>query len=238
MHKTLLLFQLLLFIVCLQAQGADEFWVPPTGFHSTAFRIEKLKNGEDCHIISYVPCEYNKTITPRDDRNLGVYYLVSGKDCEKCFAETFSTMKYFGEQFGPLHDKTLDLDSFAHINFFSTHDIIDEGYTKLFRTYFWSDQLTSNIPNDDAYLGTDFIIDSADPDAITQPFQLNYIPDEYHDIPALKALFESHSYYKLREMLVNRNLIVENLRKEKKLKDITPKEPRMETVYVKAVKNY
>lgn len=221
-------------------QGSNVRFEIPESIHSTAFRIEVLKSGDDCTIISYVPQEYNLTLTPRDDRDLGVQYLVSGKDCDQLFAETFST--FTGreqETYTPIPDKTLVLDSFEYINIITTDEFVGEGCTKVFVTSFWNDHNTPMSPADDRYLGTDMIIESADPTQINGPFDLAAIQESFNDdfelfddIPVLLTFFNSHDYYKLKEMQVNKNHIVDQLRADGKWKDITP-EHKTEKLKVK-----
>ena len=57
----------------------------------------------------------------------------------------------------------------------------------------------------------------------------------FSDIPGLFAIFNSHDYYKLKEMQVNKNYIVELLRADGLLKDITP-EMKSEKLKLKRVR--
>lgn len=238
-----LLFSAMLASATLSGQSSQDRWVIPEAAYSTAFRIEVMKSGEDCTIISYVPLEYNETMTPRDDRDLGMQYLVSGKDCQQHFAETFSSLTgRDGEEFFPIPEKTLVLDSFEYINIVTTDEIIADGCTKIFVTCLWGDHYTATDPRDDVYLGTDMFVESAGPGQINGPFDFTAIhqtfDDElelFNDIPGLLSIFNSHDYYKLKEMQVNKNYIVEQLRASGHLKDITP-EMKVEKVKLKRVK--
>lgn len=222
------------------SQSNDGRWVIPEAVYSTAFKIEVMKNGGDCTVISYLPQEYNETMTPRDDRNLGVQYLVSGKDCQQLFAETFSTFKgRENEAFAFIPAKTLVLDSFEYIHMVTTDEVVGEGCTKVFVTSLWSDHNTPMSHVDDIYLGTDMFTESADPSQIIGPLDLSSIKlsfedelDVFSDIPGLLTNIESRSYYKLKEMQVNKNHIVEKLRADGILKDITP-EMKTEKLKVK-----
>lgn len=227
----------------LSGQPSQGRWVIPESVYSTAFRIEVMKSGEDCTIISYVPQEYNETMTPRDDRQLGVQYLVSGKDCQHHFAETFATLQgREREDYFPVADRTLVLDSFEFINIVTKDELIADGCTKIFVTSFWGDHHTATDPRDDVYLGTDMFAESAGPEQINGPFDLTAIhrsfDDElelFNDIPGLLSIFNSHDYYKLKEMQVNKNYIVEMLRADGLLKDITP-EMKTEKLKLKRVR--
>lgn len=238
-----LLFSAMLASATLSGQSSQDRWVIPEAAYSAAFRIEVMKSGEDCTIISYVPLEYNETMTPRDDRQLGVQYLVYGKDCQHHFAETFASLTgRDGEEFFPIPEKTLVLDSFEYINIVTTDEIIADGCTKIFVTSFWGDHHTATDPRDDVYLGTDMFVESADPGQINGPFDFTAIhqsvDDElelFSDIPGLLSIFNSHDYYKLKEMQVNKNYIVEQFRASGLLKDITP-EMKVEKVKLKRVK--
>lgn len=94
--------------------GQDLIQIPQI-IHSTAFRVETMKDGSDCSVVSYVPQEFNRTVTPRDDKNLGVFYFVSGKDCTSVFEATFASMPYHDEAYSLVSANTLDLDSFQNI---------------------------------------------------------------------------------------------------------------------------
>ncbi len=220
-------------------QGSNVRFEIPESIHSTAFKIEVLKSGDDCSVISYVPLEYNQTLTPRDDKSLGVQYLVSGKDCDQLFVETFSTFKgREHEAFAPIPDKTLVLDSFEYINIIITDEFVGEGCTKVFVTSFFNDHNTPMSPGDDLYLGSDMIIESADPAQLSAPIDISGLKrsfeDEsavFDDIPGLLTYMHDHSYYKLKEMQVNKNHIVEQLRADGKWKAITP-EHKMEKLKV------
>lgn len=230
-NLTLFLCSLLVSATHAVSQINNERWVIPETVHSTAFRIETLKKGGDCTVISYVPRAYNQTVTPRDDRNLGVQYLVSGKDCDALFTETFLALGRDHEAYTPIPERTLVLDSFKHINIIIRDEFVGEGCTKVFSTVFWNDHNTPMTFRDDLYMGTDMIIESADPSQISGPFDLAAIQESFdnnfelfHDVPGLLTFFNSHDYYKLKEMQVNKNHIVEKLRADKKWKDITPKD--------------
>lgn len=188
---------------------------------SSAYKIEKVKK-LDCTIISYNISEWNKTLTRRDDRQVGTFYYASGKDCQKCFEETFATMKFTGEEFLPVPTKTIDADSFENISIVTVSTIIASGYTKLFLTSLWGDKFTTD-PSDDIYVGTDIIVDSADPDKAS-PLDISKVYVESKVAKELLETFVARSYFKSRGMIINRNLIIEKLREEKKLKDITPVE--------------
>jgi hypothetical protein len=238
-----LLFSAMLAAATLSGQTSQDRWVIPESVYSTAFRIEVMKNGDDCTIISYAPQEYNETMTPRDDRQLGVQYLVSGKDCQHHFEETFASLKgREREDYFPVAGRTLALDSFEYITIVTKDEIIADGCTKVFVTSFWGDHHTSNDFRDDIYLGTDMFVESAGPGQINGPFDFTTIhrsfDDEletFHDIPGLLSIFNSHDYYKLKEMQVNKNYIVEQLRASDLLKDITP-EVKVEKLKLKRVK--
>jgi hypothetical protein len=224
-------------------QGSNMRFEIPESIYSTAFRIEVLKSGDDCTVISYVPQEYNLTLTPRDDRQLGVQYLVSGKDCDQLFTQIFSTFTGRDhESFAPMPDKTLVLDSFENINIVTTDEFVGEGCTKVFVTSFWKDNNTPMSHVDDLYLGSDMIIESADPSQINGSFDLAAIQERFYDelevfddIPRMLAIFNDHNYYKLKEMQVNKNHIVEKLREDGKWNDITP-EDKVEKIKVKRVR--
>ena len=188
--------------------------------HTSAFRIEKLKKG-DCTIISYALHDQNITITPRDDRHLGVQYLVSGKDCQACFEEEFKKMKFTGEDFMPVASYTLFLAENDDLPVTIYNHTIADGEAKIFVTYTFSDNATK-VPNDDIYLGSVFVIESANPQAISKPFDLTSINEEFPDVKRWKELFATHDYYKLREMQANKNNIVARLRDDGRLKEITP----------------
>lgn len=238
-----LLFFAMLASATLSGQTSQDRWVIPEAAYSKAFRIEVMKNGEDCTIISYAPQEYNETVTPRDDRDLGMQYLVSGKDCQRHFVETFSSLTgRDGEEYFPIPEKTLVLDPFEYIHIVTTDEIIADGCTKVFVTSLWSDHHTSSDFSDDIYLGTDMFVESAGPGQINGPFDFTAIhrsfDDElelFSDIPGLLSIFNAHDYYKLKEMQVNKNYIVEQLRASGLLKDITP-EMKVEKVKLKRVK--
>lgn len=220
----------LLPVVHSTGQSSDYLWEVPEMIYSKAVRVETLKQGGDCTVISYFPIEYNQTATPRDDRNLGVQYFVSGKDCQQLFIETFASFKgRDGEEFFPIPTQTLVLDSFQFINTVMTDEWVGDGCTKLFLTSFWHDHNTPSLPTDDLYTGSDFFIESADPSSISGPLDVAVLWQSYgdelnvfEDIPSKLTFIESHSYYKLKEMQVNRNQIVEQLRADGKWKDITP----------------
>jgi hypothetical protein len=214
---------LLLVQMELSSQGSNIRYQIPEAIYSRAYRVEVLKSGEDCAVISYVPMEYNETITPRDDRNFGAQYMVSGRDCNKLFAQTFDGFKGWEEEdYAPIPSATLVLDSFAFINTTTTDEVIADGCTKVFITSFWSDQGITKERSRNVYLGTDVFIESADPASIEGPFDLSVISPETKDLPAMIDYLSKNDYYKLREMQVNKNLIVEKLRTDGKLKDITP----------------
>lgn len=221
-------------------QGSNVRFEIPESIHSYAFKIEVLKGGGDCTVISYAPQEYNLTLTPRDDRQLGVQYLVAGKDCDQLFAETFATFTGRDhETYAPMPDKTLVLDSFQYINIVTTDEFVGEGCTKAFVTSFWNDNNTPMSFKDDLYLGSDMFIESADPSQINGSFDLAAIQESFNDnfklfddIPVLLTNFYSHDYYKLKEMQVNKNHIVEKLRADGKWKDITP-EHKIEKIKLK-----
>lgn len=88
----------------------------------------------------------------------------------------------------------------------------------LHSTSFWLDNETDDV-RDDVYLGTDFIINAPNADDVGQ---LNFSPisGEFKNMQATISFLENTTYYKLREMIVNRNLVVDALRKEKRLKTI------------------
>src|SRR5687767_15063830 len=156
-----------LIILALLGVSFPHYGQDPIGYtsqnidRSSSFRIERVKK-LDCTIISYTISEWNKTMTRRDDRQLGTFYYASGKDCQKCFEETFATMKFTGEEFLPVPPQTIDVDSFENISIVTVSTAIASGYTKLFLTSLWGDKFTTD-PRDDIYLGTDIIVDSADP---------------------------------------------------------------------------
>lgn len=215
---------------------AAQDWIQiPETIYSTAFGIETMKDGRDCSVISYVPQEFNRTVTPRDDKNLGVFYFVSGKDCASVFEETFASMSYRGEEYSLASENTLDLDSFQNIQIAIRNTTIGEGTTKLYLIYFHKDQNTT-LPNDDIFLGMDYVIDSGDPDMINMPFDLNVVQELEKD-PLIYNQIIENTYYKIREKIVNENLIVEKLRSTGKLKDITPKQPRIKRVKLKTIEN-
>ena len=222
MRKTILISLLTVSLaVTLDAQGLSRYQTVPSEMHTSAFRIEKLKKG-DCTIISYALHDQNITITPRDDRHLGVQYLVSGKDCQACFEEEFQKMKFTGERFMPVAANTILIGESDRLPIAIHNDIIAAGETELYRTYLFSDNATS-VPNDDIYLGSNFVIESTNPEAIKKPFELTSINDEFPDVNRWKDLFATHDYYKLREMQANKNNIVARLRDDRRLKDITPR---------------
>lgn len=194
----------------------------PNTVYSSAYKIEVMKDGSDCSIISYVPQEFNRTLTPRDDKSLGEFYFVSGKDCPDLFAATFENMSYKGEAYNPVSETTLDLDAFKEINIVTLTGTIGEGSTKLYLTYLFSDRRT-DINKDDIYLGMDYVVDSGDPDLARSPFDISELKSKFESDPGMYDLVSRNSYYKLRSMIVLEKLIVEKLRSEKKLKDITPK---------------
>ena len=227
----------LFFILPIVEIAAQDRIQIPEIIHWNAFRVETMKDGNDCSVISYVPQEYNRTVTPRDDKYLGVFYFVSGKDCASIFEETFASMPYHGEEFSLASEKTLDLDSFQNIQIAIRNTTIGEGATKLYLIYFHKDQNTTR-PNDDIFLGMDYVIDSGDPYRINMPFDLNEIRDELESDPLIYNQINENTYYKLREMIVNENLIVEKLRKIRKLKDITPKPPKTKKVRIKPMENF
>lgn len=204
------------------AQDLMQTWEPSNSVYSTAFKIEVMKDGSDCSIISYVPQEYNRTLTPRDDKDLGEFYFVSGKDCPDLFAGTFESMPYKGEEYNLVSDRTLDLHAFKNINIVTITETIGVGSTKLYLTYLSNDRGT-DIRKDDISLGMDYVVDSGDPDLIRTPFELSEMKSKFEADPALYDLISNNSYYRLRSMIVLEKLIVEKLRSKKKLKDITPK---------------
>ena len=210
----------------------------PEAIYATAYRVEVLKSGEDCAIVSYALAEYNETLTPRDDRDFGAQYFVSGKDCNKHFVVTINGFRgWENEDFMPIPQTTLMLDTFVSINTVTTDEIIADGCTKVFFTSFW---LQSDKPletSNQVYLGTDVFIESADPSSIHGPFELSMIEPELNDMPALLEYIASHDYYKLREMQVNKRLIVEKLRADGALKDITPLD-KIEKLKVKRTRNH
>lgn len=231
MYKTTLFLSVLLSANShLISQGSTAYWTPPGSQYDSPFRIEMIKGVEDCTIFSYVLQEYNRTITPRDDRQLGVDYFVSGNGCQQCFEDALSRLRFKDEEFMPIPSKRISLNNRSKLRFNTTFEVIAEGHTKLFRSTFWNDVGTPDDFRDDVYLGSDYVIHSADPDQISSAFDLSYIKEEFPDIASLKTIFTKHSYYKLRELIVNRNNIVELLRRENKLNDITPREPKMEMV--------
>lgn len=236
MNKAILFLILLLTTTNhLVSQGSTAYWTPPKLQTDSPFRIEMVKGVEDCTIFSYALQEYNRTVTPRDDRDLGVNYFVSGNGCQLCFEDAFSRVKFKDEEFMPIPSKRISFNSKSRLGFHSTNEVIAEGHTKLFRSAFWNDSGTPDESRDDVYMGSDYVIYSADPDLISSAFDLSYIKEEFPDIASLKAIFTKDSYYKLRELIVNRNNIVELLRKENKLIDITTNEPKVQMV--KLIKN-
>jgi hypothetical protein len=194
----------------------------PEAVYSAAYRVEVLKNRE-CTVISYTPPEYNETMTPRDDRDFGVQYFVSGKDCNHYFEETFKEFRgWDGENYAPLPTTSLGIDSYLSINTVTTDEIIADGCTKVFFTSFFLDNDPSIEVNKNIFLGTDVFIESADPASIQGPFDLSMISPETEGMSTLLEYLAKNDYYKLREMQVNKRLIVEKLRSDGALKDITP----------------
>jgi hypothetical protein len=51
-----------------------------------------------------------------------------------------------------------------------------------------------------------------------------------YEVNSLKDHFATHDYYTLREMIINRNVIVEKLRSTKKVKDISPPKARIKKI--------
>lgn len=84
----------------------------------------------------------------------------------------------------------------------------------------------------------DYVIDSGDPDKITMPFDMDEINDELKTDPLIYNQINENTYYKIREMIVNENLIVDQLRSTGKLKDITPRQPRIKRVRLKPIDNF
>src|SRR3989337_56024 len=197
------------------AQDVDKNFPVAPIVHSTAWKVETMKDGSDCSIVTYTPREYNRTMTPRDDQDLGTFYFVSGTECAGIFKETFESMRhqYKVEQYAPVADKTLDLDSFQNINTSMVYETIGEGSTKLYLTYLFTDGFTSD-PRDDKLLGMDYVVDSGDPDAIVSPLYFGKIKEDLESDPVIFNLITSNNYYKLREMIINEKLIVEKLRVE------------------------
>ena len=189
----------------------------PNGLkHFRITTIEKVK-GCDCTIIPYGLSEPNKTLTVRDDQQLGVFHFVSGKDCQEIFGKTFSSFRFKGEDLLPLPAKTIDAGH-ASISVLTGFYKIGDPYVHLHSTSFWLDNETDDV-RDDVYLGTDFIINAPNADDVGQ---LNFSPisGEFKNMQATISFLENTTYYKLREMIVNRNLVVDALRKEKRLKTI------------------
>jgi hypothetical protein len=127
-------------------------------------RIEKIK-GKDCSIFTYTLSESNKTTTVRDDYHLGVFYFVSGKDCMECFSETFQTLQFTGEEFAPIPDRSFK-KPIGRIRYHKSYDILTSGNMSIHQIYFWDDRGTQES-SDDEFIGADFVIDSRDPEAIT-----------------------------------------------------------------------
>src|SRR5687768_12175539 len=93
MNRPTFLLALISFIaVNLTAQDFNKNLPAVPLVHSTAWKVETMKDGSDCAVISYTPNEYNRTTTRRDDKDLGTFYFVSGKDCPGIFKETFASM--------------------------------------------------------------------------------------------------------------------------------------------------
>ncbi|MDQ3016501.1 MAG: hypothetical protein M3R25_07275 [Bacteroidota bacterium] len=190
---------------------------------SSPSRIEKLKNGDDCKFISYSINEENKTETRRDDRYIGTFVFASGADCQKCFDKAQKHMKNIqNEKFALPVQQTLTILPGEKIHSITAFKVVNVGYTKAYATYFIGNQKTPQIADDDIVLGFDLIIDSADPDAIYGQHDITWIEALSPEISNQIDLFSNESYSLLRESIVNRNQIVEKLRSENKLKDITP----------------
>ncbi len=223
MNKINFLFFFSSFLTILNAQDTQFSHDDVRLLFSEPYRIEKLKNGDDCIFISYTLSEENKTETKRDDRDIGTFVFASGTDCLKCFSDAHLNLKNIqGEKYIHPARQTLTITPVESIRTVTAYKVVNTGYTKVYATYFFSDQGTPQVADDDIVLGFDLIVDSADPDAIAGQPDLTWIEGLSPEISNQIDRFSKESYSSLRESIVNRNQIVEKLRSENKLKDINP----------------
>ena len=214
----------LLFLVApLFAQSPNNNSNPAVTEYFIAHQVEEIKGSEDCYIISFTPIHSNKTLTKKDDKQLGVFYYVTGEDCRDVFDKKFLAMRSLSgienESYTLPGTDNIDPQYFSKINTVIRHKEIAPGGTYMYLMWLFGDNHTSD-PRDDILLGVDYVIDSNDPDEINTSFDMGELEEDLALYPQLQELIATNTYYKLREMIVNEKLIVEGLRHDNALKQI------------------